>query len=203
MKTMLALVCAATVLALAASVPADDELGTRATWKPQTRQDVRTMIDQWLANRNLSELERLKLDTLWPSEASPASGDELLDNVAITLSLLAPETKEIVDLCRGERTSPIAPEVQLLSEGSTPEFVRNNLRLLYGRWLVQNDLHDEAVTTLDGLELDSVVDPASLLFYRSVAHHGLLNKEKTSTAISASRRKGTATRGSLSIALNP
>ena len=58
-----------------------------------------------------------------------------------------------------------------------PAFERNNLRLLYGRWLVQANLYDEALAQLQSLRPEDVVDPAGLLFYQSVVYHRLLKKE--------------------------
>jgi hypothetical protein len=63
---------------------------------------------------------------------------------------------------RGPKTSPL---------------VANNLRLLYGRWLAQESLFDEALEQLDGLRPQDVVDPATLLFYQAVVHHRLLHRD--------------------------
>jgi hypothetical protein len=65
-----------------------------------------------------------------------------------------------------------------LSDAKTPAFVRNNLRLLYGRWLTQHRLYDEALAVLGDLSPADVCDPAALLFYRGVAHHRLLHKDE-------------------------
>lgn len=179
MKTYVALLLAVASLSCAAVTnAADDEFGTRASWKPPTRAEVLNRIDQWLADRHLSQLEQLKFDALWPIESSDFVNDDLLNDVAVTIALLMPAAQDIIDICREERQSPVAPQFEILADEATPPFVRNNLLLLYGRWLVQNELHDEALSILDQVTLEDVVDPASLLFYRSVAHHGLFNKEQ-------------------------
>lgn len=156
---------------------ASDGLGRRASWHAPTAIDARAAIDQWLQGRQLTELEQLKLNALWPAEDSSASNEDLLNNVGVTIALFTPESREIVDICRGDRKSPVAREFPILADEKTHPFVRNNLRLLYGRWLVQNELYDEALALLDNVEVSDVVDPAGLLFYQSVARHSLLNKE--------------------------
>jgi len=61
--------------------------------------------------------------------------------------------------------------------------VRNNLRLLYGRWLAGERLYDEAGEQLEGLTVDDVVDPAALLFYQAVVHHRMLDQAQGLEAI--------------------
>lgn len=162
---------------------ASDGLGRRASWQSPTRDEVRAAITDWLQDRQLSELEQLKLDALWPTEPSTATGEDILNNVGVTIALLKPEARDLVEFCRGERQSPVASEFEILSDEKTEPFVRNNLRLLYGRWLVQNELHDEALALIDDISVKDVVDPSGLLFYQSVARHRLLNKEACLTSL--------------------
>jgi hypothetical protein len=72
----------------------------------------------------------------------------------------------------------------LLADAGTSPFERNNLRLLYGRWLVQSAFFDEALQQLESLQPADVVDPAGLLFYQSVVDHRLLKKEAGLEALS-------------------
>jgi hypothetical protein len=160
-----------------------DELGKRATWTPPSSADAKAELDKWLAERNLDETTKLKIDALWPADGAPLQGSELLEQVAVTLALVDGSAREVVELCRSARSSPVPPEFAFLSDEKTPAFMRNNLRLLYGRWLAQHDLYDEALEQLSGLKPADVVDPASLLFYQSVGHHRLLDKEKCLPAV--------------------
>jgi hypothetical protein len=66
----------------------------------------------------------------------------------------------------------------VLDDESLSPLVRSNLRLYYGRWLAQHAFYDESLEMLTGLAPEDVIDPTSLLFYQSVAHHRLLDKEK-------------------------
>lgn len=159
------------------SVQAAEGLGRRASWEPRTPEDARASVEAWLKDRKLTEIEQLKLEALWSADSSSNTSNDLLNNVGVTIALLEPEAREIVDFCRGDRQSPIAPKFAFLADEKQHPFVRDNLRLLYGRWLVQNDLHDEALAMLGDVDIANVADPAGLLFYRSVAQHRLLKEE--------------------------
>jgi len=57
------------------------------------------------------------------------------------------------------------------------EFVRNHVRLFYGRWLSQNHFYDEALEQLKQVPVETVLDPATLLYYRGLMQHQLLLKD--------------------------
>jgi len=155
---------------------ADDELEKRASWEVPDRTVVKHQIDSWLADQKPDEVATLKIDTIWRNNA-PADQD-LLDQTALTISVIDSSTKAVYKLCSGSRKSSKTPDFKFLSDEETAAFVRNNIRLYYGRWLSQHDLYDEALEQLDGLKPRDVVDPASLLFYQGVAFHRLLKKEQ-------------------------
>ena len=119
----------------------------------------------------------MRLETLWPKDAD-FQGEQLLEQLALTIALFDNDVKTIVDLCRNERSEPVAQKFPVLRSEERDVFVRSNLRLYYGRWLAQHDLYDEALEQFDGLKPDDVVDPASLLFYQSIGYHRLLDKAK-------------------------
>ena len=162
---------------------ADDELGKRASWRPSTARAVKLQVDKLLVQQGLDDLTKLRLETLWPEDAD-FQGEKLLEQLALTIAIFDDNVKSIVDLCRDERIDPVAQEFPVLQDESADVFVRNNLRLYYGRWLAQHDLYDESLEQLAGLTPADVVDPASLLFYQSVGYHRLLDKDKCLVSLS-------------------
>jgi hypothetical protein len=160
-----------------------DDLKTRASWAPPAPADVKQRVEEWLASENVSPEVRMQLDLLWAEESLPQRPEELLDHVAATIAVVKPETKPVVELCGQSQTPSPLPKLDVLKEEGLAPFVRNNLRLAYGRWLAQRDLYDESLEQIEGLKAEEVVDPASLLFYQSVGHHRLLNKEACLPAI--------------------
>jgi hypothetical protein len=57
------------------------------------------------------------------------------------------------------------------------------MRLYFARWLAQQGYYDEAIAWTDGLTTDEVTAPEALLFYRAVAHHQLVQADKSETEI--------------------
>jgi hypothetical protein len=166
-----------------ASPAVADDLKTRASWSPPERADVKRRVDEWLASEKVSPEVQMQLDLLWEEESLPEKPDELLDHVAATTALVRPESKPVLELINQSQVPAPLPKFDVLRDEGLAPFVRNNLRLAYGRWLAQHDLYDESIEQLAGLKPEDVVDPASLLFYQSVGHHRLLDKEACLPAI--------------------
>jgi hypothetical protein len=171
------------VLVAAPRVQAADEFGKRATWTPPTAAEVKTQLDEWLTTRQVDEITKLKIEALWPEAGGPTDSSELLEQLGATIALVDDAARELVTYCRRERTSLDVPDFAILTDETAAPLVRSNLRLLFARWLAQNDLYDEALEQVSDVTPDEVVDPASLLFYQSVGYHRLLNKEKCLPAI--------------------
>lgn len=169
------------VLAQFVPVRADDELGRRSTWSVPTAEQVRKDLDGWLATRPVDANLKKQIDALWIDQG--LIGVELLDALAATIALVEPAARPVVEFCSTDAAKPVLPKFAILVDDSAAPLVRHNLRLVYARWLAQSNFADEALDQLNGLEPADVVDPASLLFYRSVAHHRLLEKEQCLTSI--------------------
>ena len=166
------------VLGVGLPLSADDELARRASWAPPLAGDVKADLFNWLDSQELDEQQQLQVAALWPDEGLPAPGVNLLEHVAVTIAVVDPRAKPLIDLCRGDAPLflPLPPE--MLQDESLSPFPRHNLRLYYARWLCQHAYYDESMELLDGLTPDNVVDPASLLFYQSVSYHRLLKKDE-------------------------
>jgi hypothetical protein len=173
-----------------------EEFTKEPTWSAPTAKMVRADVLKWLdqskpdGNTDAGKIEAAKRDaivkTLWPespNEASAPSASELLDRVVKTIAQVEPRSKDLLDLCSKPHEIKKLPDFPLLTDEKTPAFVRNNLRLWYGRWLGQEKLYDESLEQLSSLKTSDVVDPASLLFYQGVAYHWLLKKEPGLDAI--------------------
>ena len=154
-----------------AATPAD-ALGRSATWAPPAADAVRDSLRAWFGERNADPAKREHFEAIWT-----APGGELLDHVAASLALGDDEARAVVEACSRPAHDGKAPTFAVLNDATRPQIVRNNLRLLVGRWLIHEQLPDEGHECLAGLAPDDVVDPAALLFYQAVADQRLLNKE--------------------------
>jgi len=160
-----------------------DELAPRASWSIPATAEVKAALDDYLQGLNADELTRTKVAALWPDEALALEGADLLERLVMSLAVVDPQARAVLDHCQAAHGGGFPPKFSFLADERTPPLARNNLRLLYGRWLAQNELMEEALEQLAGLSPADVVDPASLLFHQSLAHHRLLHKEPCLAAV--------------------
>jgi hypothetical protein len=175
-------------VAVEANEPADDgalkqgvlQLGAETSWHLADARAVRRETIDWLASVQKDDAVLQRAESIWPEDAeAPSDGAELLRRVTEIYALADPRARALVENCRGRRrTGAALPPADWLSAKETPAPLRYNLRLLYGRWLAQEQLYDECLAQLAGTEPADVIDPASLLFYRAVANHRLLNVDE-------------------------
>ncbi len=161
---------------------ADEEFARQPTWTIPAAATVRADVFKWLEARKVEPAERDRIaHDLWPAQPAELSSAELLERVVKTIARVDAPARELVDLCakpRADLTKKL-PALPWLTDAKTPILVRGNLRLWYGRWLVQEGLYDESLAQLTGLQPADVVDPAALLFYQGADQHYLLQKEPT------------------------
>ncbi len=160
----------------------DDEFGKTPTWKAVDPGSIRSQVFAWLESQSPDELIRHEVENLWPADDA-ATPEELLDRLAQTFALTSAEASALVERCSRPNTDVVPPEATWLIDEQTPAIVRNNLRLLYGRWLAQGRRFDTALLYLGGIDPNDVVDPAMLLFYRAVAHHRLVDTDASWQAV--------------------
>src|SRR5262245_52264290 len=117
-----------------------DDLERRASWSIPTTAEVKARLDDYLSTKTLDETARLKIEALWPDDAELLDGGELLDRLTASLAVVEPKAAEVVRACRENSFLLTPPSFPGLSDESLPALVRDNLRLLVGRWLAQRDL---------------------------------------------------------------
>jgi hypothetical protein len=159
------------------------------SWQAPKPEEVRKAVFAWLDGRKPDAALRAKADALWAA-APPSSGVGLLNRVVETFALADEDARRLLALTSTPRdpkkpqlpTFRFSPKTQAPSPKTSPApglgswVLDDNLRLWYGRWLVQESLYDEAQEQLAGLQPEGVVDPATLLFCQAVVNHRLLNQ---------------------------
>jgi hypothetical protein len=174
-------VVVAGLVAVATAASARDtrvaEFSGGGTWNTPEASAVQQELARWLDERKSDAAVRDRIKTLWeqPAEAVPA--DAQLDRLAASFAAADDRAAELVTLCASPRQTPKLPDVSWLADEATPRFERANLRLYLGRWMIHNQLFDEALSQLESLEPNDVVDPAGLLFYQAIAYQRMLKKE--------------------------
>lgn len=114
------------------------------------------------------------LHSLW-QEPLP-SNDDLLDRIAGTAALADDRVAHLVRICSGPTEPWFVDSPAWLHDRSLDPWLRDQLRVYFGRWLARRKMYDQALAVLAGLEPADVVDPASLLFYQAAAYHHQLRK---------------------------
>jgi hypothetical protein len=163
---------------------AQDDLEKRSTWSFPATAEVKARLDDYLAARTLNEATKSQIESLWPDDATPLDGADMLDRLVASLALAEPKAAEVVAAVRAGSGLLVAPKFDGLTDDSLPPLVRDNLRLLVGRWLAQHDLVDESLDVLQDLGTEYVADPATLLFYQAVGYHRVLKKDECLAAVS-------------------
>jgi hypothetical protein len=169
--------------AVAAIAYASNDFLPEPSWKPVKAEAVRSQIEAYFDSAAIEPEIQTRVRDRWKSAADEA-GSDILDRLAQSLAKADERVAELITFCstphdRGKRL----PEFDWLADSDTPELIRHNMRLYLARWLAQQGYYDEAISWTDGLTTGQVVAPDSLLFYRAVAHHQLVDADKADTAI--------------------
>jgi len=170
-------------LAWAVAALGGETLGGSRSWNVPSPAEVKAQALAWLDQQKATATVRQEAEVLWSDMSQNSNEVEVLYRLAATFALVDKNVLGLLHLCSKPKDQPLLPPQQWLTDPATPVFVAHNMRVLYARWLVQNDLYDDALEMLADLKPTDVVAPATLLFYQSVAAHTLLQKEKGLQAI--------------------
>lgn len=170
-----------TLPAAAQETPVLDELAKQSDWQPVSDQDVVDAFEQWQKQVVLSveQLEAISRHLETSAGLPLSSRPSHLDVVTQAIAIGKPAVRRILEELEKPSSTTVPPTLQdVLGNASESAFVKNHVRLLFGRWLAQNEFYDEALVELSQLALEDVLDRQSLLFYRSLVLHQLLKKEE-------------------------
>jgi hypothetical protein len=165
-------------MAADAIIPQENAFGSQAKYRTASLAEAKTTVTRWLEKAAVADDLRQKATDLWAADMADASGPRLLQRLGETFALVDDKAKKIVDITAKSHDLKDLPSLGWLTDEKLDPLFRDNLRLLIGRWLCQEKLYDEAIAVLKDIKPESVIDPASLLFYRSVAYHRLLIKKE-------------------------
>jgi hypothetical protein len=167
----------------AAAAYAGSDLAQESSWQPVKTEAVRTRLEEYLQSADISAEVQTEVRDRWRT-AGEQTGTDVLERLAQSLAKADEQVAELVTFCSttSERGRKL-PEFSWLADSETPELISHNMRLYLARWLVQQGYYDEAIAWTNGLTTEQVVAPESLLFYRAVAHHQLVEADKADAAI--------------------
>jgi hypothetical protein len=164
--------------AASAVLPSGAVIGKSPTWRPPQVADVKAQVTTWALKYVPDSAQRSKALAVISGASDQATGSELLDRLAATLALVDPRVAQLVEVCGRPRSRAVLPTFPWLTDAKTDPLVAANMRLYFGRWLVQGQWNEEALEQIGTLTTAEVVAPAELLFYQGVIYHRMLNKEE-------------------------
>jgi len=158
------------------SQPAETEPAERGIAFARMDSDrVRTEVLSWLASSGQTAETLKNVAARWADTdtLSRLTGEQLLDLAVESFAVADEGTRQLLDATYTDQ-----PVDAILFDGiRNSPFYESQIRLLHGRWLTQHRYYDEALTMMEPLTPDDVIDPASLLFYRAVGQAELLRRK--------------------------
>lgn len=192
------ILAAALILPIASAAAfAGSEFLAEPTWQSPTPEAVHARLEDYLHASNLPQSRQTEVRDQWTATKSDAADVSVLDRVAQCLAKADDRVANLIELCStAHKPGAKLPDFAWLANSETPAFIRNNMRVFLARWLVQEGYFDEAIAWTEGLETDDVVAPETLLFYRAIAYHQLVNPTKADASLAQllQRQDGLPTR---------
>jgi len=162
---------------------AETEFFSEPSWQPTDAEAVYRQLDDYVRSLPNGIQRQSAIRDLWWLPAANNRSADVLDRLATCLAELNPQVSELVAFCSKANRPTTLPDFSWLANSETPPLVRYNMRLYYARWLAQNGFDDEALAWTDGLRPVDVVAPESLLFYRAVASHRLVQTDRADATV--------------------
>ena len=160
------------------------QLSFEPTWQQPDYGEVRAQVFDWIEHSSVTPDIKQEARTLWPSlPLRELDGPALLDLLVETTALMDEQTAKLVEECNEELQGPFPPDATWIDDSALPKFVQNNLHLYMARWLSQQAMYDAALDALANLDTIDVVDPATLLFYRTIAYHQVVEPDRSRAAL--------------------
>jgi hypothetical protein len=163
----------------AATEAEEDSLVRRATWEMPSWDTLRARTRAWIEARadaapDVGRLERAR--ALWPAdEPFDDPTTDRLDRCAASMALLDPRAAGLV--AAAERPETVDPGWLKEAAAGDDQMLVEVMSLFHGRQLVRHGFFDEGRVFLTDLDVETAVDPASLLFHRATCEHWLLDAE--------------------------
>jgi hypothetical protein len=144
---------------------------------PPSADSVRTRTLDWVTERGVTDKAVLEeIGKLWIQPEQPPSSEALFDLTIQSFALADVTTRTFVSACGLAHAPLLPPEAKLLEQADAGPYYLANMSLFYGRYLAHRQMFEEALDVLEKAPLADVVDPASLLFFKAVCQHHLLQK---------------------------
>lgn len=158
------------------------ELRKPASWNSLEVEGVVEGFGSWLTSKSKNPSDRNRTIGFLKENLQKLTQSQRLDVIVKGISMLRPDVERFIEELRTREQNPadvrigdFQYDVDSVLEN---DFVSSHVRLFYGRWLAQNHFYDESLQQLSLVPVESVLDPATLLYYRGLMQHQLLLKNE-------------------------
>jgi len=185
MSRVTGLVCAALALAAfgvtahaAERSTSKKDTYTFGTLQAPGEAKVRLDAAAWLKETGNYDANQQAFDALWADKSK-----SMLDKVSGTFALGDAEAAKLLTDAKNPLTPAPTSLPDILQNNKKSLFFRANLALAYSKALVNRKVFEESLETMKLFKAEQVIDPASFLFFKAVAEHGLLLKKEANESI--------------------
>lgn len=175
--------CAGVTLVLSSSLPAADEAKPEAdaakpaSIVPPSAEAIRGRVLQWVAGHGVTDPAVLEsVGAFWNFRDELPTAEDLFDATIKSFAAADAPTQKFVETC--QFSTAAVPDPSVLQRDGLGAFYLSNMELYFGRYLGQRQMYEESLERLEKAQLADVVDPAGLLFYKTVDQHQLLRKDE-------------------------
>jgi hypothetical protein len=152
----------------------DVALKPEPSWKIPSDNQIKVSFERWLNEIHATEGDRQSVLALLDEQINNRKNVATIDLVVEAIGQLRPDVRHFAENLSARPGDIDATNLESFGDQG---LVVDHLRLLVARHFVQNEMYDEAIDQFDQLSLSLVLDPASLLFYKSIAQHQLIQKQ--------------------------
>lgn len=176
----------ALLLACSQKTAAQEELSVEASWAVPTEAKFVSAVSDWLDEINASDDIRGQVQQTFNDQRSQPQQAHTIDEIMELISIAEDNVRPLLNAIKSDSATVILAEYQkMASENVLSGFTKRHTALLTFRWLVQNRLYDESLELLEQSKIgtETVLDPATLLFYRGTAQHQLFQQEESAQTL--------------------
>ena len=156
-----------------------DELSRRASWSQPTDAENNKRATDWLQKQPETTPEVMAvIKTFTRDEA------DTLDRLMKVIGTVRKQFNKLLTDIRSTHPIEIARLQEELAQTKDDAFAADTIRLWTARELLRLGRYDEAAPLLQGLPLETSVDPTSLLFCRAACDYWLLKIEEAAESVS-------------------
>ncbi|MDA1229826.1 MAG: hypothetical protein O2856_03545 [Planctomycetota bacterium] len=145
---------------------------TSSAFGRMSADQIKERLQQWLTLSRTDIATTQQAMKLWADrqQIDGLTAEQTLDRLIDSFAIADKSVQQLVELCRSTGTR----KAMDFEGPRSDDFFRNQVILYHARWLTQHRFYDEALLMLESLDPETVVDPASLFFYRAVCRLRLL-----------------------------